>query len=229
MSRRATGAGHTCGELRGSRQFARHPQRLGCRPAHHGGIYFVTPPPTVAASRKWCSAEVAGGTARPRRPLRDGSGDRAPRERQSRSPDRRDRDRHRARPQLSASVRAVRILTGSTRRSRRGSSTASRPPTRRCREPRASRAIAAMATHSTVADSWRSRRRSDQGDSGGRARLPRAEPRASRRVLRLAAVAADLQAAPHGLGARSLARVARCFLTRTCRADRQPSSQLDSD
>ena len=37
---------------------------------------------------------------------------------------------------------------------------------------------------------------SDAIDAGGRARLPRAEPRASRRILRAAAIAADLQADP---------------------------------
>ncbi len=43
-----------------------------------------------------------------------------------------------------------------------------------------------------------------EADAGGRARLPRAEPRAPGRVLRAAAVAAALQAAAHGLRLRSL-------------------------
>ena len=44
----------------------------------------------------------------------------------------------------------------------------------------------------------------DQGDAGGRARLPRAEPHAARPVLRAAAVAADLQAAADDVGLRPL-------------------------
>ena len=44
----------------------------------------------------------------------------------------------------------------------------------------------------------------DQGDAGGRARLPGAEPHAAREVLRAAAVAADLQAAADDVGLRSL-------------------------
>ena len=43
-----------------------------------------------------------------------------------------------------------------------------------------------------------------QVDAGGRARLPRAEPRPPRRVLRAAAVAADLQADPDDRRHRSL-------------------------
>ena len=45
---------------------------------------------------------------------------------------------------------------------------------------------------------------SHEADAGGRARLPRAEPRAPGRVLRAAAVAADLQAAVHGVRVRPL-------------------------
>ena len=67
---------------------------------------------------------------------------------------------------------------------------------------------------------------SDAVDARRRARLPGAEPRASRRVLRAAAVAADLQADPDDRGHRSLLPDrAAASATRICAPIASPSSR----
>ena len=67
---------------------------------------------------------------------------------------------------------------------------------------------------------------SDQVDARGRARLSRAEPRASGRVLRAAAVAADLQADPDDLRAWiATSRSAAASATRICAPTVSPSSR----
>ena len=65
-----------------------------------------------------------------------------------------------------------------------------------------------------------------QGDARRRARLPRAEPHASRQVLRAAAVAADLQAAADDVRASTATtRSCAASATRTCAPTASPSSR----
>jgi hypothetical protein len=64
-----------------------------------------------------------------------------------------------------------------------------------------------------------------QVHAGGRPRLPRAEPRAPGRVLRAAAVAADLQADPDDRGWTATSRSRAASATRTCARTGSPSSR----